>query len=106
MYSGESGEEFANYKQHSENEMQLKFTSGIVNIIVLDTPQPFPSSKNFHVTTKEVKDLTEMITIQLPVNEDEFKGLSYEQIAKKSKCHYRSNNSTSWNPLESECRSD
>jgi hypothetical protein len=38
MYSGESGEEFANYMEHSEDEMQLKFTSGVINIVVLDTP--------------------------------------------------------------------
>lgn len=57
MYSGESGEEFANYMTHPEDEMQLKFMSGVVNIVILDTPQAFRSNKNFTVQWKGVNKL-------------------------------------------------
>lgn len=38
IYSAETGEEYANYKHHPSDEVQIKFESGIVKIVVVNTP--------------------------------------------------------------------
>ena len=68
MYSAESGEEFANYKEHPEDEFQLKFLSGVVRMVVAGTPLAFGTTKAFHVADRKVEDLLAPITIKLPVN--------------------------------------
>jgi hypothetical protein len=38
IYSAETGEEYAEYKHHPSEKMQMKFESGIVKIVLVNTP--------------------------------------------------------------------
>jgi len=51
-----------------------------------------------------VAGLKDPISIKLPVNEDEFKGQKYDRISQKASCHFRSDTSKTWAPLENKCR--
>ena len=57
VYSGESGEEYANYQEKSADEWQVKFVSGIVKVIVASTPQAFATNKVFAVYDKMVLNM-------------------------------------------------
>lgn len=48
VYSAESGEEFADYKLHPSDKIQLRFVSGVVKIVMVNTPQAFATTKPFN----------------------------------------------------------
>ena len=69
MFSAESGEEFASLIGHISNESQLKFMSGIVDIMVVDTPLVFGTVKKCHVNNHLSKEhMNEPIKIKMPVD--------------------------------------
>lgn len=71
-----------------EEEMQLEFVSGQVNIKAVSTPIAFATHKAFHSSNKRVTDLETPITIRMPLKHDRYEGMGYDEISQHATCVY------------------
>jgi hypothetical protein len=90
MFAAESGEEYTSMLTHIANESQIKFMSGIVDIMVADTPLAFGTVKKCNVKAFFTPtNLEGYIRIKLPVDHSKYQNLSGEEIHEQSSCFFK-----------------
>ena len=96
MNSAETGESFANWEKHPSEEVQLRFLSGVVKVVVASTPQVFKTERQFHVEDVPVKGIKNPITIRLPISNEMYLGADTDTIRKKATCSYQNDIGEAW----------
>ena len=74
LYGAEVGEQMTNLVENIDDEFQIKFTSGITEIVIANTPMSFGSTRPVPTHDYSYKSFNDPIHIRLPITKAGQKG--------------------------------